>query len=48
VIAHRLSTVRQVDRIIVVVDGKIVQSGSFAELNSTPGMFASFAQRQLL
>jgi NHLM bacteriocin system ABC transporter ATP-binding protein len=48
VIAHRLSTVRQVDRIIVVVDGKIVQSGSFAELNSTPGMFASFSQRQLL
>jgi len=48
VIAHRLSTVRQVDRIIVVVDGKIVQSGSFAELSSTPGTFASFAQRQLL
>jgi ABC-type multidrug transport system fused ATPase/permease subunit len=48
VIAHRLSTVRQVDRIIVLVDGKIVQSGSFAELSSTPGMFTSFAQRQLL
>jgi len=48
VIAHRLSTVRQVDRIIVLVDGKIVQSGSFAELSSTPGVFASFAQRQLL
>jgi NHLM bacteriocin system ABC transporter ATP-binding protein len=48
VIAHRLSTVRQVDRIIVLVDGKVVQSGSFAELSNTPGMFASFAQRQLL
>jgi NHLM bacteriocin system ABC transporter ATP-binding protein len=48
VIAHRLSTVRQVDRIIVLVDGKIVQNGSFAELSSTPGMFASFAERQLL
>ena len=48
VIAHRLSTVRQVDRIIVLVDGKIVQSGSFSELSSTPGTFASFAQRQLL
>jgi ABC-type bacteriocin/lantibiotic exporter with double-glycine peptidase domain len=48
VIAHRLSTVRQVDRIIVIVDGRIVQSGSFAELSSTPGTFASFAQRQLL
>jgi NHLM bacteriocin system ABC transporter ATP-binding protein len=48
VIAHRLSTVRQADRIIVLVDGKIAQTGSFAELNSTPGTFASFAQRQLL
>jgi NHLM bacteriocin system ABC transporter ATP-binding protein len=48
VIAHRLSTVRQADRIIVLVDGKIVQTGSYAELSNTPGMFASFAQRQLL
>jgi ATP-binding cassette subfamily C protein len=48
VIAHRLSTVRQADRIVVIVDGKIVQSGNYAELSTTPGMFASFAQRQLL
>ena len=48
VIAHRLSTVRSADRIIVLADGKIVQSGSFAELMSAPGMFASFAERQLL
>jgi NHLM bacteriocin system ABC transporter ATP-binding protein len=48
VIAHRLSTVRQADRIIVLVDGKVVQTGSYAELSNTPGMFAAFAQRQLL
>ena len=48
VIAHRLSTVRQADRIIVLVDGKVVQTGSYVELGSTPGIFASFAQRQLL
>jgi ATP-binding cassette subfamily C protein len=48
VIAHRLSTVRQADRIIVLVDGKIVQSGTYTELNATPGTFASFAKRQLL
>ena len=48
VIAHRLSTVRQADRIIVLVDGKVVQSGSFTELSNTPGVFASFAERQLL
>jgi ATP-binding cassette subfamily C protein len=48
IIAHRLSTVRQADRIIVIVDGKIVQSGSYSELSTTPGTFASFAKRQLL
>jgi len=48
VIAHRLSTVRAADRIVVLVDGKVVQTGSFAELNSTAGMFADFARRQLL
>jgi NHLM bacteriocin system ABC transporter ATP-binding protein len=48
VIAHRLNTVRRADRIVVLVDGKIVQTGNFAELSNTPGMFASFAERQLL
>jgi ABC-type bacteriocin/lantibiotic exporter with double-glycine peptidase domain len=48
VIAHRLSTVRQADRIIVLVDGKIVQTGTYAELSNSPGTFAAFAQRQLL
>jgi NHLM bacteriocin system ABC transporter ATP-binding protein len=48
VIAHRLSTVRHADRIIVLVDGKVVQSGTFAELSSAAGVFADFTQRQLL
>lgn len=48
VIAHRLSTVQKADRIIVLVDGKIVQSGNFSELNGAPGVFASFAKRQML
>jgi NHLM bacteriocin system ABC transporter ATP-binding protein len=48
VIAHRLSTVREADRIVVLVDGKIVQSGTFAELSAHPGVFADFARRQLL
>jgi NHLM bacteriocin system ABC transporter ATP-binding protein len=48
VIAQRLSTVRSADRIIVVAGGEIVQSGSFEELAGAPGMFADFAQRQLL
>ena len=32
VIAHRLSTVRNADRILVLDDGRIVQSGTHAEL----------------
>jgi NHLM bacteriocin system ABC transporter ATP-binding protein len=48
VIAHRLSTVCQADRIIVLVDGKVAQTGTFAELSKAPGIFASFAERQLL
>ena len=48
VIAHRLSTVQRADRIVVLVDGKIIQSGTFNELSAAPGVFASFAQRQML
>jgi ABC-type bacteriocin/lantibiotic exporter with double-glycine peptidase domain len=48
VIAHRLSTVRRADRIVMLVDGKLVQSGTFEELSQMSGLFASFAQRQLV
>ena len=48
VIAHRLSTVREADRIVVMDAGKIVQTGTFAELSEAKGIFADFAQRQLL
>jgi len=39
VIAHRLSTVRNVDRILVVQQGRIVQDGSYETLCQTPGLF---------
>lgn len=48
VIAHRLSTVKKADRVIVLVDGRIVQAGTFSELSATSGVFASFAKRQML
>ncbi len=48
VIAHRLSTVKAADRIIVLVDGKIVEAGTFEELTAAAGAFAAFAQRQML
>jgi ABC-type bacteriocin/lantibiotic exporter with double-glycine peptidase domain len=47
VIAHRLSTVRQADRILVLRGGRVVQDGTFDELLAQRGDFADLAQRQL-
>lgn len=38
-IAHRLTTLRNCDRIVVVDQGKIVQSGTYGELLEQPGLF---------
>jgi ATP-binding cassette subfamily B protein len=40
VIAHRLSTVRNADRIYVMEKGKVLQSGSHAELMAEGGLYA--------
>ena len=48
VIAHRLSTVRAADRIVVVEKGKIMQSGSFDDLMAEEGPFREMARRQLV
>ncbi len=37
VIAHRLSTVRNLDRLLVFDRGRIVEEGSHAELVARPG-----------
>ncbi|MDE0404533.1 MAG: ATP-binding cassette domain-containing protein [Nitrospira sp.] len=47
VIAHRLSTLRQVDRIYVLRSGKVVQEGSYAELAATEGVFQDLVKRQM-
>lgn len=47
IIAHRLSTVINADRIIVLKDGAIAQAGAYAELINRPGPFADLAKRQL-
>lgn len=39
VIAHRLRTVRDADRIFVIDGGQLVQDGTFTELSETPGLF---------
>ncbi|MGA2079433.1 MAG: NHLP bacteriocin export ABC transporter permease/ATPase subunit [Holophaga sp.] len=47
IIAHRLSTIERADRIYVLDRGRIVQEGSFAELQGEPGLFRLLAERQV-
>lgn len=46
VIAHRLSTVQRMDRIIVLDDGKIVEQGSHQELLKLNGQYAKLWNHQ--
>jgi ATP-binding cassette subfamily B protein len=46
IIAHRLSTVRRCDRIVVLHDGIIAEQGGFAELVRHGGIFAGYYQTQ--
>jgi ATP-binding cassette subfamily B multidrug efflux pump len=47
-ISHRVSTVREADRIIVLDAGKIVEQGSHASLLAAGGYYADLYQKQLL
>jgi ATP-binding cassette subfamily B protein/subfamily B ATP-binding cassette protein MsbA len=46
IIAHRLSTVRQADLILVLRDGSIAEQGTYAELLRSGGFFASMYRTQ--
>ena len=46
VIAHRLSTIRQAGHILVLDAGKVIESGSFAELLQQGGQFTEIMQQQ--
>ena len=45
---HRLSTIKQCDRIIVLDHGKIIEDGKYDELIEKNGFFAELVARQRL
>ena len=46
IVAHRLSSVRSCDRILVMDKGVIVQEGTFDELSNTDGLLQQLMKRQ--
>ena len=48
VIAHRLSTVRKADKILVLQDGKVLEEGTHESLVSLHGAYAKFVELQSL
>lgn len=47
VVAHRLSTIKDCDRVIVLDKGRIAESGTFDELVARGGLFANLVSRQV-
>ena len=47
VIAHRLSTIENADRILVMVDGNIVEHGDHSELMAQKGVYYKMQTAQL-
>jgi ATP-binding cassette subfamily B multidrug efflux pump len=48
IVAHRISTVRDADRIFVLADGGIAERGTHAELVARNGLYAAMYRKQLL
>ncbi len=48
IVSHRISTVRHADRIVVLSEGRIVESGTHRGLIAQGGLYADMYRRQLL
>jgi ABC-type multidrug transport system fused ATPase/permease subunit len=48
VIAHRMSTIRQADQILVLQDGQIMEQGKHDELMALNGQYATYVAQQLI
>ena len=48
IIAHRLATIRNADRILVFDQGRIIETGTFDELVAKGGRFADLARAQFM
>ncbi len=48
VIAHRLTTIREMDKIVVMEEGRVIETGSFDELYALKGRFFELWEKQKL
>ena len=48
IISHRVSSAKLADKIIVLDDGYIIESGSYDELMDTNGTFKQLYEKQLV
>jgi ATP-binding cassette subfamily B (MDR/TAP) protein 1 len=48
VVAHRLSTIRDADRIVAIKNGKVVETGTHHQLVNQKGLYCSYVRRQRL
>jgi ATP-binding cassette subfamily B protein len=48
IVSHRVSTVRDADQILVLVDGRIAERGTHDELLRRNGFYAELYRKQLL